>query len=232
LSEGFQLIGCVPRAFGMKAAAGEVAAGPLPLVDYFRLQEAFERLGHFGIAVRGRAQSALLFARKPIRQLDGATIAVTEETSTTACLLRLLLEQRHHLGGLTYRRGDVNDADAVLLIGDEALRFSRTTTQYSFEIDVGFEWWLWQHLPFVFAVWVVRKDLSPDVKKAIELGVSRTLAKNLKSFDEIAAEYSPQLDIPAADLHTYLSNFVYRLGQAEEEGIRRFKELVDEHDLL
>jgi len=232
LGEDLRLIDCVPRVFGERAKAGDIAAGPLPLVDYFRLQETFERIGHFGIAVRGRAQSALLFTRKPIRQLEGAAIAVTGESSTTARLLRLLLEHRYRLAGITYRRGEADDADAVLLIGDEALQFARANTRYPFEIDVGFEWWLWQHLPFVFAVWVVRKELSPNLKKMIEVAVSRTLAKNLNSLGEIAAEYSSRLAIPAEDLRTYLSNFVYRLGQAEEEGIVRFKELVNEHHLL
>ena len=32
-----------------------IAAGPLPLIEYLRLQHTFERLGHFGIAVRGRS---------------------------------------------------------------------------------------------------------------------------------------------------------------------------------
>ena len=232
MSEDIRQTDCVPRVLGARAAAGEIAAGPMPVVEYFRLHETFERLGRFGIAVRGCAHSALLFARKPIRQLDGAVIAVTEESSTTACLLRLLLEVRYKVQPAEYRRGQTDDADALLLIGDQALQFARTNTRYPFEIDAGFEWWLWQHLPFVFAVWAVRKDVTPDLKKAIELGVSRALAKNLNSFDAIAAEYSPRLSIPAADLQAYLSNFVYRLGQSEEEGIKRFKELVDEHHLL
>ena len=243
MSEDIQLTDCVPRVFGARAAAGEIAAGPLPLVDYFRLQETFERLGHFGIAVRGRAQSALLFARKPIRQLEGATIAVTEESSTTACLLRLLLEVRYKIHPAAYQRGQPPDAarpgddqgragDALLLIGDEALRFQRANTRYPFEVDVGFEWWLWQHLPFVFAVWAMRKDLSQEIKKTIERSIVRSLARNLSHLDEIAAEHSVALAIPASDLQMYLSNFIYRLGQPEEAGIARFKELVHEHHLL
>jgi len=216
----------------VKAAAGEIAAGLLPVVDYFRLQDTFERIGHIGIAVRGRARSVLLFSRKPIRQLDDAAIAVTGESSTTACLLRLLLQARYHVTPSAYLAAPHPEADALLLIGDEALRFQRTNTQYPFEIDVAFEWWMWQHLPFVFAVWAVRKDANQEIKKSVELGLVRSLARNLGHFEEIAAEYSPVLAIPAADLQTYLSSFIYRLGRFEEEGIARFKELVDEHHLL
>jgi chorismate dehydratase len=230
-------------------------AGPLPLVDYFRLQETFERIGSLGIAVRGRAHSVLLFARKPIRQLDGATIAVTEETSTTAVLLRLLLEQRYRVTPASYdrvrvpsasgvdegsadarrreaERGQRADADALLLIGDEALRFTQANDRYPFEIDLAFEWWLWQHLPCVFAVWAIRKDAGPQDKKQVELGLIKSLAMNQRQAESIAAEYSSRLGIPAADLRTYLSGFIYRLGQPEEAAIKRFKTLVDEYHLL
>lgn len=253
--ERYGLIDCVPRELGQKAASGTVAAGLLPVADYLRLQDAFERLGHFGIAVRGRAQSVLLFSRLPIRQLDGATIAVTEETSTSAVLLRLILEEHHHLSPAAYdrvrapgasrvdegsaetrereaQRGQHPAADALLLIGDEALRFRRTNTQYPFEVDLAFEWWLWQHLPFVFAVWAIRKNADEKDKKQIEAGLARSLTMNLKDVEAIARDYEQPLGTPAKDLKLYLENFVYRLGPSEEEGIKVFKELSDEHHLL
>ena len=232
LGERYTLSDCVPRRLGEQAAAGEIAAGLLPLIDYVRLEGTFERLGHFGIAVRGRARSVLLFTRKPLRQLEGATIAVTEETSSSACLLQLILEQRYKVTPASHQRGTSAEADALLLIGDEALRFKQTNTRYPFEIDIAFEWWLWQHLPFVFAVWAIRKDASAQEKKQIESGIARSLGMNLLQLGSIAAEFSQQLGISAEELETYLSNFVYRLGQFEEEGIKRFKELVDECHLL
>jgi len=232
LGERYELIDCVPRELGERASAGEVLAGLLPLIDYFRLEETFERIGRFGIAVRGRARSAVLFSRRPIRQLDGATIAVTEETSTTAVLLRLLLEQRYRVTPASYERGTQQDADALLLIGDEALRFSQTDTRHPFEIDLAFEWWLWQHLPFVFAVWAIRKDADPTEKKHVELGLIKSLALSGGRLEPIAQERAAAFGIPAADLATYLSGFIYRLGQPEETGIEQFRRLVDGHHLL
>ena len=207
-------------------------AGLLPLADFLRLQDRFERVGPFGIAVRGRARSVLLFSRRPIRQLDGATIAVTEETSTSVLLLRLLLEQRYHVAPAAYQPGRVAEADAQLLIGDEALRVQQANTQYPYEIDVAFEWWLWQHLPFVFAVWAIRKDAAAPDKKALELALSGALGGNLRRLDAIAREASPSLGVPAEELQAYLGSFIYRLSQPEEDGIRRFQELVHEFHLL
>ena len=232
LGDRYELVDGVPRQLGEQAAAGELLAGLLPVADYFRLTESFERLGHFGIAVRGRARSALLFSLKPIRLLEGATIAVTEETSTTARLLRLILEQRYKVVPASYQRGKGADAEALLLIGDEALRVQRENTRYPFEIDLAFEWWLWQHLPFVFAVWAVRKDASIQEKRQVESALARALGVNLPQIEAIAHEYSATLGIPAPELNAYLSSFSFRLGRAEEEGMNRFEALVNEHGLL
>ncbi len=242
LTAGFEFADCAPRELGRRAAAGEIAAGPMAVMDFFRLQETFERLGHFGIAVRGRAHSALLFSRKPLRQLDGAAIDVTSQTSTTVCLLRLLLEQRYNIAPAAYRRvpgivegatGLVDpEADALLLIGDDALRFRQTNRIYPFETDLAFEWWLWQHLPFVFALWVARRDVDAQEKRQFELALTRALGLNLNQVPAIAQEYAEVLSIPAEDLSGYLSVFVYRLGRLEEEGLKRFRELVEEHGLI
>ncbi|MBI1992063.1 MAG: menaquinone biosynthesis protein [Candidatus Omnitrophica bacterium] len=232
LGRRYELVDCVPRELGIQAAAGDLMAGLLPLVDYVRLRDTFERIGHFGIAVRGRGRSVLLFSRRPIRQLDGSMISITEETSTSAVLLQLLLERRYGVLPALYQRGQRSEADALLLIGDEALRFRATNTQYPYEIDLAFEWWLWQHLPCVFAVWAIRKDADPEEKKHLETALSRSLAVNALRLELIAQEYSNTLGMSAADLHAYLSAFIYRLSQPEEEAIERFKGLADEHRLL
>jgi len=249
LTERYELCDRTPRQLGQDAAKGEVAAGLLSVVDYFHLEKTFERLGHFGIAVRGQARSTLLFAMKPIRQLDGAIIAVTEDTSTTVCLLRLLLEQRYHVTPAGYERRlhtekrqqnstasverrQSPEADALLLIGDEALRFKQTNTQYPFEVDLGQEWWLWQHLPFVYAVWAIRKDVGTQEKKQLEASLARALGTNLSGLAAIGQQYSTRLGMSAAEIETYLSSFVYRLGQSEEEGIKQFKALAHDHRLL
>lgn len=237
MGERYGLVDYAPRELGARAAAGEVMAGLLPLLDYFRLEETFERVGHFGIAVRGRARSVLLFSRKPLRQLEDGVIAVTEETSTSALVLRLVLEQRYRIHPARYDRVRVPrqdpEIDALLLIGDEALRFQWANTQFPYEIDIAFEWWLWQHLPCVFAVWAIRKDASPDDKKHLQMALAKTLAMNQGQLERMAQDYSATLGgVPTQELTAYLSSFIYRLSQPEEEAIKRFEALLHEHHLF
>ena len=228
----FQIRECVPRQLAQAAADGEKIAGPLPVAAFLRLGNDFERLGHFGIAVRGRAHSAMLFSRKPLRQLEGCTFALTGESATTVCLLRLILEQRYELSGLVYKRERDPQADALLLIGDEALRFRQDNKLYPFETDLAFEWWLWQHLPFVFAVWAIRKDTPEPENKRIEAGIARALALNSGRLGVLAQQYAASVNMKPEDVEAYLGAFVYRLSALEEEGLQQFKKLLEQHHLL
>jgi len=255
LDESWEWKDVSPRQLGIEAEAGTITAGPMALGDFLRLQDRFERIGNLGVAVRGRCGSALLFSRKPIRQLDDATIAVTDETSTSALLLRLILEKRYALSPKSYlpaprqpsgqagQRGDPNlpalnvtgqagDADAMLLIGDEALKLRAVNQQYPYEIDLAFEWWLWHHLPCVFAVWTVRKDCDAQEKQQLSRALQKQLAMNTRQLDALAQERAATLGIPVEDLRQYLANFLYRFGELEERAIKQFEQLVHGHHLL
>ena len=49
----------------------------------------------FGIATQGATGSVLLWSHRPLAALNGATVGVTDETSTSVRLLRLLLVRRY-----------------------------------------------------------------------------------------------------------------------------------------
>lgn len=231
--EGWQWADMSPRELGQQAKEGSLMAGPLPLADFLRLKESFERLGPLGVAVRARCGSVMLFSRKPSRQLDGATITVTEATSTSALLLRLILEQHLRVTPKEYRRGVASeDADGVLLIGDEAMQFRATNRQFPYETDLAFEWWLWQHLPFVFAVWAVRKDVAASDKQHLSRLLQHQLAINHGRLGELAIMRAASLGLPPEEIQRYLESFIYRLSEPEEQGIAQFERLAHEHHLL
>jgi len=238
LESPWRWVDAAPRQFGALAEAGQIVAGPMSLVDYLRLHDRFERLGTLGIAVRGRCGSALLFSSKPVRQLDEATIGVTDETSTTVLLSRLILEQRYQLSPRVYQRCSTREltahstqVDAVLLIGDEALRFRAANRWYPYELDLGFEWWLWQHRPAVFAVWAIRKDVEAAQKQFISRAIHHQLALNLGRLDEVAASRADAVGMSVKDVKTYLESFIYRFSAPEEEAIAEFTRLLDAHRL-
>src|SRR5512140_1814104 len=167
-ARGYELVDLPPRELGREAARGRIAAGAMSAVDYFRLEEDFEPLGSFGIATAGPVHSVLLLSQRPVPELNGGTIAVTSDTSTSVKLLSLLLRERYDVRPAVMRRGLDEPADACLVIGDEALR-RVSREKHPVVLDLGAAWWEWKKLPFVFALWTVRRSLPLEEKKVLAM---------------------------------------------------------------
>ena len=226
-----------PRALGEEARAGRADAGLMASADWFALDPVFERVGTYGITCRGPVRSVLLISRRPVRELGGAAVDLTNHSQTSVALTRLLLRLRYGLDGVTYRRraiesGQTPAGDAWLLIGDAALAARRAALEDGLHvIDLGQEWLSWTGLPFVYAVWAVRASLPADDKQRLAAFLEDSLAageQDLAGMGRRASERAPSMGTPA-ELAAYLAAFRYRLGPDEEAGLARFRALWKEH---
>jgi chorismate dehydratase len=211
-----------PRALGEALAGGMVDAGPLALADVIRLGSLVSPLP-FGIAAWQGAQSVFVFADRPLRELGGARIAVTGETSTSVRLLRILLAFRYEAAPPLLVAPDAV-AEADLVIGDAALRALRRPPR-PLVIDLGLEWTAWTGLPAVFATWAIRRDVPPGGAAALAEALEASLRVGLARLPEIAAGY-PDLGLTPAEVVTYLSRFTYRLGPDEDKAAAEFRRLL------
>lgn len=224
---GFGIVQKAPRWLGMLAEEGQTACGPMAVVDSFRLRDRYAALENFGIGCRGPARSVLLFSKRPIEELKGAAIGLTMESSTSVRLLQLLLEKKHRLKAYQLHRGESPNDGARLVIGDAALRAKRTgISGYPFVTDLAEEWIAWQNLPFVFARWVIARDVAEEDRARIAEAIGRSLDTWKARVGEIARRRGPGLDMDETAIGNYLSAFEYRLGPEENRGEARFEELL------
>jgi chorismate dehydratase len=218
-----------PRALGRALRAGDIDAGPLSLVDLLDLGRAVVPLP-YGIAVRGPVQSVLLFSACPPGDLAGATIAVTEETSTSVELLRVLLTLRFEVEpGALVPEGE--RADALLLIGDAALRARGEERGRPYRLDLAAEWTCWTGLPFVFARWGVAIDVPAAEREALVADLEVALERSLQPLElQGIARRRRDTGLDEAGTLAYLQAFTYRLGPDEDKAIaefRRYRGFVD-----
>ncbi len=229
----FAVRNLVPRDLGREAEAGGVDLGLMASGDYLRLQDRFELLGSFGVAARGPVLSVLLFSRRPTAALGDALVSVTPETSTSIRLLRLLLGTRRGLEGVRYMRGlEPAQADALLMIGDRAMRMRDQRPEgFTHTLDLGTDWLEWTGLPFVYAVWVVRRSLDPVVKRELAEFLDASLSAGLATLPEVARQQT-EPGWSAEEMEAYLRRFHYRLGPEDLRGLGRFEDLLREHGLI
>ena len=222
---GIEMSSLVPHALSVAALEGGIDAGPVPLVACFELEDVFKPLGDFCIATQVQARSIFLFSKRPIHELDDAVIGVTGETTTSVRLMKTLLSLRFNVTPRRYVALHDDSTDAFLLIGDQALRNRHGIAGHPYVYDLGEEWHRWTGLPFVFARWLVRRDLDDEKVRWLESLVSRSIEKGLAAVEEIA-DSRRDLNMTHLEVIEYIKSFHYHLGKKELMAIEKFRHLL------
>jgi len=107
----------------------------------------------------GAVDSIQLFARTPLARIR--RVALTEKSATSICLLKVLCREWGIEPEFAPRQGPLSEVleeyDALLLIGDEALHLLRVEA-YPHHFDLGAEWKSVTGLPMVYAVCAARRE--------------------------------------------------------------------------
>lgn len=224
---GIERIDDTPAGIADRARQGNLDVAIVSVTEVFDLEEQWEPLGPYGIATRSRAQSVILFSRRPIESLDGYPIYLTPASRTSVKLLSIICRQKYRHENLLFTH-DPDRAEAWLWIGDEAIRRLRAESKPEFIYDLGEEWTEWQYLPFVFARWIIRRDLPESVKADFGYRLGRVLEANLKNLEALVQPY--QHLMPVEEAVFYLRGFIYRFGPTEDKGLARFRDYLESID--
>ena len=217
---GIALYEMVPSALAAAITDGEIAAGPLPLVDCFRLADGLLPVAGFCVANVQKTASALLYSTKPIADLTGAHIGITDEDTTAWQLLEVLLRVKYQVQPAAY--GPLQAPhDAFLLIGNQALRQRRGAPGFPYTYDLGAEWYTWTGLPFVFARWLVRKEVAPKDKALLEETLYIGLEEGVDALYQLAEPREDLLMLPR-EIVTYIQGFRYYIGRSEQQAMDQF----------
>ena len=221
-----ELILDVPARLADRLAAAELDVALVPVVEVFRAG-CYSVVPGVAIATRGPVLSVTLFSRAPWQAIR--RVALDAGSRTSAALTQILLRKRHgvrpEVVPLPLDRGaeDV-DADAVLLIGDRAMRACLPGFAHAY--DLGQEWHDWTGLPFVYAVWAVRPgaDLA-----GVDAALLEAKRRGVQRAGLIAQREAPGLGLDAGFCRRYLANILhFDLGPRELAGLRHYYALACE----
>ena len=238
--ENYRFTGGVPAHLNAMLAAGEIDVCPSSSIVYAHHSSQYLILPDLSISSAGAVGSVLLFSRIPIEDLDSHTVLLSSESATSVNLLRILIAKRfgfdcsYHVSSLPLVTA-LQDAPAMLLIGDAALRSSMQASDL-FVYDLGELWHSWTGLPFVFALWLCRRKAAEErFAEVSRLASDLVMAKGCVSgaFEAIAQD-SPEAGWMGKDrLITYWrDNISYDLGRRHLEGLELFYRYCTELGLL
>jgi chorismate dehydratase len=213
----------LPSRLADRLANGQLDVALIPSIEVFR-GAGYRVVSDACIGCRGPVMSVRLFFRTQPGRV--ARLAVDEGSRTSATLARVLLAERFGIHPaiepLPIGAGlDDTNADAVLLIGDRAIGSHRGSFQLVW--DLGDEWCRWKGLPFVFAVWAARADVSADQLARIEPLLSAARNSGKANLAAIASAEAAAHGLTVPQCLSYLrDNLHYDLGPREREALSAF----------
>jgi chorismate dehydratase len=219
-----QILFTTPAQLAVRLGRDELDAA-LVSVSEVILTGRYDILDGVAIAALGQVYSVLLAHKKPLAQ--AREIYCDPASLTSVNLLKVLLAE-HGLKPVfrpLENYAAAGDKDFVLLIGDPAIDFQRAAHPHRI-FDLGTEWFALTQLPFVFAVWALRRgpDQAPLCR---QLCAARD--RGLRELDRIIQD-RPEYDL--AFRRVYFERHIrYALDADEKRGLARFGELLRKHNL-
>jgi len=199
------------------------------------LTDRYDILDGAAIASLGEVYSVILAHQKPLAAVKEVFCDTASLTSVN--LLKVLLAER----GLKPEFKPLESyaaakkKDFALLIGDKAIDFQRPSRQSEAKagakgrheiFDLGTAWFEMTNLPFVYAVWALRRGIENSKLRRIlretkHFGMEtlEVIIRNHKAYD---------LDFRKDYLGWQIQ---YHLGSDEKRGIAKFCELLRKHNL-
>jgi len=224
------LVKADPADLAVTLVGGDLDIAPIPAIEYARHADDLMLLPDIAISSDGEVQSILLLSKVPADQLGGKVVALTNASRTSQVLARILLEKRWGVdASYVQMPSDIGtmmrEADAALLIGDDALRAYWQKPADLYEYDLGTVWTEWTGLPMVYAVWAVRRAFAtenPQAVRNVSDALSGSLAYCRSHLDDIS-EYAARWEqFPADRFRSYFDALQFRFEPRYREGLARY----------
>jgi len=226
---GYRFVKGVPATLNAMLAAGTIEVSPSSSIEYGKSPENYCFLPDLSISAIGPVKSVLLFSRIPIEELDRQTVGLTTESDTSVNLLKILLS-RYYAFSNSFQRCALPLAEALqefpalLLIGDAALKGAMASRE-GYIYDLGELWYRFTGLPFVFALWIARREAVATKRGELaQLAADLVAAKMLayQSYAEIADTCREREWLGRGALVDYWQTISYDLTARHLDGLTLF----------
>ena len=213
----------VPSKLADMLRVGELDAALVSITETL-FHDGYDILNGVAIASRGAVKSVFLAHCQPLEKIE--IIHCDPASLTSVNLLRVLLAERglhpkfEPLSGYSQAALIQN----VLLIGNAGINFLRGPHDHSIW-DLGTAWHELTGLPFVYAVWALRRGHHDT---ALREKLRAAKAAGLIRLEQTIADHP---DYDADFRRAYLGGHIrYDLGDREKAGLARFIGLLQKHN--
>lgn len=219
-----QIVFAPPSKLAELLKADELDAALVSITEVL-FNDEYEVLDNIAVASLGEVVSVFLAHRRPLDEMK--EIFCDTASLTSVNLLKVLLAEKGlhpDFRPLEYYH-DAALLDYVLLIGNPAIDFRRGEPEHELW-DLGQAWYELTKLPFVYAVWALKKGRVDEATKKLLREAKDFGLDTLDYIIASRAEYDPEFRKDYLGWHIH-----YHLGTDEKKGVARFIELLEKHQI-
>lgn len=219
----------IPSELNQLISDGKIDISPSSSIEYAINPERYLILPELSISSIKKVESILLFSKLPMEELNNKTIALTKASATSTVLLKILLKKMYNYSNTFVEIVDcleegLRKYPAYLLIGDEALN-ENINKKRLFVYDLGELWYNLTGKPFVFALWLVRRESASTQKELIAQFYKDLLASKKEAYKDlvnIVDDVKIYNNIGSEMLIRYWKTISYDLTRKHIEGLLEF----------
>ena len=214
---------------------GLLDVSPVSSIIYARHSEKLLLLPNVSISANGALQSIMLVSKQPIGELGQARIALTAQSATSHGLLKIIMHHAYHgapdyfISPLSLAGGVLDDAQAVLFIGDDALHAYHHRVAGYYYYDLGAEWRAMTGLAMVYAVWVVNRQFAAaraDLVQMVYRQVTGGFAYGLSNLPAAAQTLSSNISYSTQQIIDYINLLNYQFTPDHEQALMTYYKLA------
>lgn len=221
-----------PSQLAARLRAGALDAALVPVVELLRTPERYLVVDGVGIGSAGPVYSVFVAHQRPIEELEAVT---GDPASLTSIHLFQVLASgvlKRRVALLPESAGkQTNAALGRLLIGNQAIACRMESERAGDGVqfwDLGEQWTAWTGMPFVYAVWVLRRGLAgapyvADAFRAVSEAGQRAISEIAEADTDFGEDFATR----------YLKEHIrFQCGASERAGLARFSEELERLKLV
>ncbi len=225
-----ELVRGYPSKINQLLYSGKIDIGFISSAEYIQHFDRYYILPDLSISALNKVHSVCVFSNRPLEDIK--EIYLTKASKTSKLLTRIVFEKFFKKKPVYKPLEDYQNIQekTVLLIGDNAIKYQK---QFPYVIDLSAQWYKKTKLPFVFALWCVRRDFFERERETV-LEFKEVLVKTKNIFFSDIEKFLRRLktDIDKEFAYTYLKNLDFCLSSQHIESLELFSTYLFEMGII
>lgn len=224
-----EMIDGAPSVLNQMIKDKALEISPVSAAFYGMNHKALQVLPDLSISCNGPVLSVILVSNYPVQRLDKKNVVLTSESATSAALVQLVFARQqikpNFKTQLIHSIDDIPEGtDAALVIGDVALAVP-WERRFACRFDLGELWHKLTGLPFVFALWVVRRSYAKknpnSVRQVVDL-FYRSREKGYENIQTVIETGAEKLNLSHSLIQKYYDHLYCDLDEEKVKAVKHF----------